>query len=127
MKLKELRNQVNAILSIVAPRTRFYVSQMIWQHDENAFLELTLYPEEGGPYYETVKFLQNHYDESGLIRNKGVKTPAEMLKRIKAAVEAYQKQSNVNYKTIELDEEPENIYRYMGNYSDRHRANAPFE
>ena len=126
MTLKQLRNQVKAILSIVAPRTRFYISQMIWQDDEADYLELTLYPDEGGPYYETVRFLQSHYDKGGLLRHKGVKTPAEMLKRIKAAVEAYQKQSNVNYKTIELDEEPENINRHVGHRPNSDPYNFPF-
>lgn len=103
MTLIQLRDEVKTILLRVSPKNKFYVSQEIWHSDIIAEIKLAVYPEDCENQTAT-QFIQD------FLRNVkplgDFETPAELLSTLEKAVKAYQKQSGINYKTLELDEDP---------------------
>lgn len=46
MTLKELKNEVNGLLTTVAPNTKFYVAAHYWSDDNCILIDLAIYPNE---------------------------------------------------------------------------------
>lgn len=114
MTLIQLRDEVKAILLRISPKNKFFISQTVWESDRfrlSADLTFAIYPEEC-ENQNAAQFVDDFLKKEKL---RYFKTPAELLKTLEKAVKAYQGQSGINYKTLELDEDatpksPKNRY-----------------
>ncbi|WP_273215607.1 hypothetical protein [Runella zeae] len=115
MTLTQLRDEVKAILLRISPKNKFFISQSVWESDRfrlSVEINLAIYPEECANQ-TAAQFVIGFLKKEKPLGD--FETPAELLKTLEKAVKAYQKQSCINYKTLELDEDatpksPKNRY-----------------
>lgn len=103
MTLKQLKNEINGLLTTVAPNTKFYVCAYYWSMDPEMELSLAIYPDESQEK-EATKRIDELFDEISPVR---CHTPQRLLSDLKKAIDTYKKEAKINYKTLELDEELE--------------------
>lgn len=100
MTLKELKNEVNGLLSTVAPQTYFLISINQWSSREKMDMNLALYKDDS-KCPEVVHQINENFRK---ITPTYIETPQQLLEFLKKAIDTYKKEAKINYKTLELDE-----------------------